>query len=459
MSYADFLTGKRRVVTDSGRVVDSDELHPSLKPHQRDLTLWALRKGRAAIWADTGLGKTRMLLEWARLTKERTLILGPLAVAHQTVREAAALGFDVAYVRDQTEADEGPPIVISNYERLHLFHPAQFGAVVLDESSILKAFSGTTKKALVKAFADTPWRLCCTATPAPNDIEELCNHADFLGVMKPSEMRSTFFIADNRGQFMKYRVKGHARAAFYRWLSTWAAAISKPSDLGHDDAGYALPPLNITATFVESDYVPEGQLFVVQLKGVSEASAVRRHTLEGRVAAAAELITDSSPWLMWCGLNAEQEGLIRVFGDRCVSIDGSTPLEKRLELEDRWKSGSAQVMVTKPEVYGFGVNWQHCAQMAFVGIGYSFETYYQAIRRCWRFGQSAPVNVHLVLSDVERDVLATVQAKEAAHAAMTAGLMAELGDLTRAEVLGGTSAADDYEPRAPVRVPAWIGTA
>jgi superfamily II DNA or RNA helicase len=458
VSYADFLARKQRTVVDSGRIVHPDDIHPSLFPHQAELVVWAVRKGRAAIWADTGLGKTRMQIEWARLTGERCLILAPLAVAHQTIREAAALDITVDYVRNQAEADaSSATIVISNYERLHLFDPAQFGAVVLDESSILKAFSGTTKKALIKAFAATPWRLCCTATPAPNDIEELCNHAHFLGVMTPSEMRSTFFIADNRGQFMKYRIKGHAKTAFYRWLSTWAAAIRTPSDLGHPDDGYILPDLDITARYVESDYTPEGQLFIVRLQGVREASAVRRTTVRQRCAAAAELVAAESgePWLIYCGRNDEAD-LMETLVPGAVQVAGSDDPEDKARRLAGFADGTVAHLVSKVRIAGYGMNFQRCARIVFVGLGYSFEDYYQAIRRCWRFGQTRPVHVHLVLADVERDILDAVLDKEQAHRKMTAGLMIEMGDLIRAEVLGGTSAGDSYEPRDAVRLPVWL---
>lgn len=459
-TYNDFLASKTRTVPDSGRTVDPDTLHPSLKPHQRDLVAWAIRRGRAAVLADTGLGKTRILLEWARLTGERCLILAPLAVAHQTIAEAETIDMKVAYARDQAEAEEAPTdVVITNYDRLHLFDPSRFGAVVLDESSILKAFSGATKKALIAAFRDTPWRLCCTATPAPNDIEELCNHAHFLGVMTPSEMRSTFFIADNRGQFMKYRIKGHAKGAFYRWLSTWAAAIRYPSDLGHDDTGYILPPLTIDATFVESDYRPEGRLFVVQLEGVRESSAVRRVTVTERCEAAAHLIAaePDEPWLIYCGRNDEAD-LMESLIPGAVQVAGSHDPETKADRLTRFARGDIQHLVSKVRIAGYGLNFQRCARIAYVGLGYSFEDYYQSLRRCWRFGQARPVHAHLVLADVERDILDTVRAKEDAHRTMTAGLMAELGDLTRAEVLGGTSAGDSYDPVQRVEVPAWMTT-
>lgn len=460
--YAAFLASKRRLAPESGCRVEASELGDHLAPFQAALTSWAVRKGRAALFAATGLGKSRMQLTWARETGERALLLAPLGVTSQTVAEAERIGIPATYVPDQHAADALPAgtIAVSNYERLHRFDPSAFGAVVLDESSILKAFSGETKKALIRAFRDTKWRLACTATPAPNDIEELCNHADFLGVMSPAEMRSTFFIADSRGQFMKYRLKGHAKDAFYRWLASWAMAVDLPSDVGFPDDGYLLPALSVEPVVIESGYVPEGALFAGALGGVGERAKVRRATLGARVAAAADLARrePDEPWLFWCGLNDEQDQLARALGDQAVSIDGRTPPEKKLELEARWRAGEARILISKPAVFGFGMNWQHCARMAFVGINDSYETYHQAIRRCWRFGQTRPVDVRIVISDVEQVIYDNVLAKERAARAWAAGLVRESREHSRAELLAGTSAEDDYEPRRALHVPAWLHT-
>lgn len=458
-TYGEFLASKRRIVQDKGRPVDAGEVHPSLFAFQRDIVLWAVRKGRAAIFADTGLGKTRMQVEWARLTGERALILAPLAVAQQTIREAEVLGVQVTYARNK---DEAPPtgITITNYERLDRFDLSAFGAVVLDESSILKSFSGTTKKALVAGFADTPYRLCCTATPAPNDIEELCNHADFLGWMKPSEMRSTFFIADSRGEFMRYRLKRHAHAAFYRWLASWAMAVRLPSDLGYEDEGYELPGLDIAAHFVDADYQPEGQLFALDLFGVSEQARVRKATMPARVAKTIDLV-ESDPdeqWLIWRGLLDEGRGVAAGIPG-AVLIEGSDdPDYKAAALLD-FAEGRTRVIITAVEIAGFGLNFQRCARMAFVGLGYSYEKYYQALRRCYRFGQTRRVQAHIVLSDIEKPILATVLDKERQAAELSGGLLAEVRDYERAELFAGTSSEDDYEPRRPLSLPAWMGAA
>ena len=456
MTYTDFLAAKRRVTPDAGIVVDPADLHPSLFDFQRHITVWALRKGRAAIFADTGLGKTRQQVEWARMLGVRTLILAPLAVAHQTVREADAIGVEVTYAHDRTES---PPtgITITNYERLDRFDPAGYDAVVLDESSILKAFSGVTKKALIAAFADTRYRLCCTATPAPNDIEELCNHAHFLGYMTPAEMRSTFFIADSRGEFMRYRLKRHAHEAFYRWLASWSMAVRWPSDLGFDDAGFDLPELTVEPHFVETDYQPEGRLFILELEGITEASAVRRGTLDDRVAAAVEIVNrePGEPWLIWCGMNAEADALTKAL-PAVTEIRGADSADTKEAGLLGFANGDIDRLVTKASIAGFGMNFQRCARMVFVGLGYSFEQYYQAIRRCWRFGQRRPVVAHVVLSEPEKSVYDVILTKERQHRQLTGGLLANVKEYEQAELFAGTSRGDSYEPNRTLTLPDWM---
>lgn len=456
--YASFLATKMRRHTDAGIDVDDGSISDALFPFQRALVRWALRKGRAAILADTGLGKTRMQLEWARLVPaDKVLILAPLAVTEQTVAEGRTIHDDVTYVRDQTDADGAGRVVISNYDRLHLFDPARFDAVVLDESSILKAFSGSTKRALVAAFRDTPYKLCCSATPAPNDIEELCNHADFLGVMTPAEMRSTFFIADSRGEFMRYRLKGHAHDAFYQWMSSWAAAVRMPSDLGFPDDGYVLPELGIQSHFIGTSWAPDGKLFADRLEGVTERSSVRKETLDERVAAAVKLI-DAEPgerWLVWCGLNAEASAVLDRVPDAVEVAGADTAEDKTARLLD-FAAGNIRVLVTKPSIAGQGLNFQSCARMVFVGLSDSYESYYQAIRRCWRFGQTRPVTAHIVLSEPERPIYANVLDKERQARELTAGLIASATAATRRALFAGTSKGDDYEPSRPLTIPSFM---
>jgi DNA modification methylase len=431
MDYDAFLAQKRATVADTGRIVSPADIHPGAKPHQRAIIAWACRKGRAAIFADTGLGKSLMLLEWARLIGERTLVLAPLSVARQIVREAAKWGIEARYVRDQAQATGG--INVTNYEMLPHFDPAQFGAVVLDESSILKALDGETRKRLTAVFAETPYRLCCTATPAPNDIAEIGNHAEFLGVMSVAHMRARFFVHDN-DKSQDWRLKGHASEAFYRWLASWAMSVRRPSDLGFDDTGYILPPLTVMPRWVASDYVPEGQLFFTELKGIQGRTQVRHGTLAERVAAAASLVNASDePWLVWCGMNDEGDALTAAIPG-AVQVTGSDTPERKAEVLESFQDGKIRVLVTKPRIAGFGMNFQHCARQVFVGLSDSFEAYYQCIRRSWRYGQQRPVEAHIVLSELEEAIYHNVMRKEADAQQMMERLVQAVKEYEQAEI-------------------------
>lgn len=432
-AYADFLDSKRLKVQSVGPV-DPGEPHELLFPFQRDLVRWAVRKGRAALFADTGLGKTFMQLEWARLIGGRVLIVAPLSVVRQTIREASKLGLDVTYSRDGSVH----PLTITNYEMVSHFDPANFGAVVLDESSILKALDGKTRRTLTEMFADTPYRLACTATPAPNDISEIGNHAEFLGVMPHHEMLSAFFVHGSLGQGEKdgWRLKGHAEDAFFRWLASWGMAVRRPSDLGYDDAGFALPPLTIRPEFVASDYVPDGQLFFGGLKGVTDRAQVRRGTVDERVSLAAGLVNDSAEqWIVWHGLNSEGEALVRAIPD-AVMVEGSQSPEQKAEALERFQDGSYRVLVTKPSIAGFGMNFQNAHRMAFVGLSDSWESYYQSIRRCWRFGQKEPVEAVVVLSDAESAIYENVMRKEEEAKRMQERLIEHVAAFERDELEG-----------------------
>ncbi len=416
-AYEDFLARKRRRYPNGGVDVDPAAMHPSMFPFQRDLTSWALGKGRAAIFADTGLGKTRMQVEWARHAAETSLILAPLSVARQTVRESAKIDVDVRYVRDGWSVT-GPGVWITNYEMIEHFDPGAFGAVVLDESSILKNVAGKTRERLTAQFRTVPYRLCCTATPAPNDVAELCNHAEFLGVLPRSEMLAAFFIHDDDG----WRMKGHAADAMYRFIAEWAVALRRPSDLGYPDDDYALPPLSIIGETVRADISSDGQLFATDLGGVGGRARVRRETLDARVKRAAELADDDRQWIVWCAMNAEAHAAEElIFG--AVNVEGSwTPEEKATALE-AFQDGGIRVLVTKPSIAGFGMNFQNCSRMAFLGLSDSYEQYYQSIRRCWRYGQTQPVTAHVIVSEIEQQIVANVRAKEEQASALTDALV------------------------------------
>lgn len=450
MTYAEFLQTKRPIASTYGPTVAAGDIHPLLFDFQRDLVRWSVRKGRAALFADTGLGKTLMQVEWARLIGERTLIVAPLSVARQTVREAEKIGVTVTYTRG--ELLDG--ISITNYEVIEHFDPANYGAVVLDESSILKALDGKTRRQLTEMFAATPYRLCCTATPAPNDIAEIGNHSEFLGVMPHHEMLSAFFVHGSTDDGKDgWRLKGHAEDAFYRWLASWSMAVRKPSDLGYEDDGFALPPLTIRPLFVEVDYVPEGQLFFGGLKGIQDRSAVRRATLEDRVAKAAELVNASDEqWIVWHGLNDEGYALVDAIRGALLVEGSQTPEAKAAALES-FQDGAFRVLVTKPSIAGFGMNFQNAAHMAFVGLSDSWEAYYQSVRRCWRFGQTRPVEATIVLSDAEAAIYENVMGKEREAKRMQERLIEHVVDYERIE-LEGQPEVEAYD-EATVRRDGW----
>lgn len=427
--YTDLLNRKRALHSSAGIHRQPEDVNAALFSFQRDLVLWALRKGRAALFCDTGLGKTFMQLEWARLTGESALIVAPLSVARQTVQEAAKLGIDVEYVRQQPLA---PGLYVTNYEMLDHFDAAFWGAVVLDESSILKGLDSSTRVKLTEMFSETPYRLCCTATPAPNDISEIANHCEFLGVQSRVEMLAQFFVHDDEG----WRLKGHAKEPFFRWLASWAMSVKRPSDLGYDDAGYNLPGLTVTPHWVEAPYTPEGMLFATSLKGVTDRVGVRKATTMQRVERAAAIMGEGQ-WIAWCGLNDEAHQLQKLLPDAVV-LEGSQSPEEKARIIEGFQDGTRRILITKASIAGFGLNFQQCHQMVFVGLSDSWEAYYQAIRRCYRFGQTEEVQVHIVLSEQEEEVYHNVMRKESEATDMTERLIANVRNYEQGE-LGHTT--------------------
>lgn len=457
MKYEDFVSRKLEAVPPTG-LQRWPGLISGLFPHQDALVQWALKRGRAAIFADTGLGKTRMELAWAdavsRQTGDDVLIVAPLAVAAQTVREGIEVGLHVQHVREAS--DVRPGINIVNYERLHRIETRCFGAVVLDESSIIKHGDSKTLKQLIHTFNATPFKLCATATPAPNDWTELGTHAEFLGICDQQEMLAEFFCHDG-GETQKWRLKGHARAKFWRWVSSWGAMVRKPSDLGFDDGAYSLPQLNVTEHLCESNAkATDGMLFALEAQTLSERRQARRESLEHRVSAAAERVNaDGEQWIVWCDLNAESDALKAAIPD-AVEVRGSDTVEHKESSLEAFADGRIRVLVSKPSICGFGLNFQSCANMAFVGVTDSYEAYYQAVRRCWRFGQTRHVNVHIYASQLEGSVLANLKRKEADAEAMGIALSAETGEAVRAEILGVKRETNPYNANQPVSAPAWL---
>jgi DNA modification methylase len=409
MSYQEFLASKAPKINSVG--INPGNPHPMLFPFQAHLVDWSLRLGSSAIFADCGMGKTLMQLAWAdAITTDRCLIVTPLSVAHQTKSMGDRMGIDVEIVEHPTSHR----IQIANYQKLDRFYPSHYQSVVLDESSILKSIDGKTRTKLINEWSNVRYRLCCTATPAPNDVAELANHAEFLGALSRVEMLARFFIHDEDG----WRLKGHAQDDFWKWVATWARYIRRPSDLGFDDQGFALPNLIPISHIVDSDWKPEGMLFSVgHLGGISDRRRARRASVADRTSRAIGLIKGSADkWIIWCDLNDEADSIERALSESGVSVvqvAGKDSDFTKTRREEDWRLGTVQVLVTKPKIFGFGMNWQHCHHVMFIGVGDSYESYYQSIRRCWRYGQDHDVEVHAITSTAEVEVLENLRRKEA----------------------------------------------
>lgn len=428
--YAEFIARKQSRVKKPGREVMASQVHSMLHDWQKDLVRWAVRTGRAALWADTGMGKTIMQLEWARLSGNAPLVVAPLAVCQQTVREAAKLGITAQYVRDWNDVDfTSTAIHVTNYERLSNLPASEFDAVVLDESSILKQSTGATRTMLVEWAAEIPYKLACSATPAPNDPEELTNQAEWLGRMSRTHMLAAYFIHDQDG----WRLKGHARRPMMQWMAQWAVALTKPADVGGDDTGYILPGLEIIPQIVTADIEAEGQLFATDLGGVTGRAQMRRKTLNARVDRAAKLVANNpGPWILWCGLNSEADALVAAIPGS-VNVHGALDPDDKARLLLGFADRDFDVLITKPSIASQGLNYQHCHRMAFVGLGDSYEQYYQAIRRCYRYGQTEVVQAHVIVSELETQIAANVARKEMQANQITSELVAEMRRVREAQ--------------------------
>lgn len=457
--YHEFIAAKRREAQPVGFTADLSG--SPMFAFQQATVEWALHLGRCAIFADTGLGKTIMQLSWAHEVVRHTglpvLVLAPLAVGAQTVREAHKFGIpDVSLARDGVEV-QGPGIYVTNYERLHHFDAVRFGGVVLDESSILKNVDGRTRNLLCDRFASTPYRVACTATPAPNDYTELGNHSEFLGLMDEAIMRARWFVNDLGDTVSPWRLKGHAEDDFWRWVASWGRCIGKPSDVGnYDDSAYDLPPLRIHQVRVDVDLTDgraEGALFRIPDLSATSIHAEKRRTAEPRAWAVADLVRaePGEPWVVWCETDYEQDALVSVLTD-AIDVRGSmTPDQKAAALLRFTDHGG--VIVTKPKIAGMGLNWQHAARVAFVGGSYSYEGFYQALRRCWRFGQTREVHAHVVMATTEAAMWTAINRKSGHHEAMKEKMMAASRRAARSHHKTG-----DYNPRHRAPVPAWLHT-
>jgi len=428
-TYQSFLKTKEHAIQPCG--FDVAELPDKLYDWQRSIVRWAVRMGRCAVFADCGLGKTFMQVAWAQAMQQHSggqvLIVAPLCVASQTIREAKRIGVDIVKVTDQPSLH---PIQITNYERLHHFVGADYAAIVLDESSILKSIDGKTRTMLLSEFTGIPYRLCCTATPSPNDISELGNHSQFVGAMDRAEMLATYFVHDDQ----HWRIKGHAEQKFYEWMATWSVFLRSPADIGYSPYGFDLPALEVLQHVVEGH--PEepdaNDLFAIPDRGLSGRRAARRRSIGDRVERVKCLIhaEPDRQWLVWCGLNDEGRELANALpeSDR-VLIEGQDSEEHKVAGEAAWRSGEVQTLISKPSIFGFGMNWQHCCRVAFLGLGDSYEQYYQAIRRTWRYGQQRPVDVHIVVSDLETDVVDNVMRKKETAERMASEVVKHMGDI------------------------------
>jgi hypothetical protein len=440
-TYEEFL--KTKQITAQSIGIEPDEPNPILFPFQRDIVKLALRKGRACIWADCGLGKSFMQLEWARQIPGDVLILAPLAVAQQTVSEGVKLGITVKYCRDKSQVEPG--ITIANYEMLEHFEAGRFTGVVLDESAILRNYTGTYRNRIIQSFARTQYRLACTATPAPNDYMELGNHAEFVGAMSRTEMLSMFFVHDG-GETSKWRIKGHAQDVFWKWVCSWAVMLRKPSDLGYSDEGFTLPPIRIAQHTVESNTAGDF-LFPMEANTLAERISARRDSVPQRAAECAAIVRQhpQDKWIVWCGLNSEQEAIEKLLGpEMCVSVSGSDSTDSKIAAELEWRLGDVQVMITKPSIMGLGMNWQHCHRQVFVGLSDSWEEYYQSVRRCWRFGQKNDVSVHVVTAQTEGRVVENIKRKEKAAAEMVKGMVEHMHSISSEELKGTQRMKTDY---------------
>lgn len=419
-SYQEFINSKN--ITNDYFGFEPKNISQSLFDFQQSIVSWAVKKGRAAIFADTGLGKTAMQIEWARQVANHTngnvLIVAPLCVANQTVREGVKFGVSINYCRSQDAVKSG--INITNYEMLKHFDVSAFAGVVLDESSILKSYMGKTKRMIIDSCDSVQYRLACTATPSPNDYLELGNHAEFLGVMPSNEMIMRFFINDTM-EAGAYMLRPHAADKFWQWCASWSVCLSNPSDMGYDGDKYILPTLNQSFVEVSTESLEpsaDDDMFRTVIINATSIHKEGRLTAELRAVEVAKLVNESEePWLVWCNTNYEADALKGLIPN-AVDLRGSDTVEKKESSLEGFIDGSIRVLITKPSIAGMGLNLQHCRNMAFVGLSYSYEDYYQAIRRCYRFGQKREVNCYVMAADSERSILKIIQEKEKAHHTM-----------------------------------------
>ena len=458
MQYAEFLAQKAQLAPRRG-LSTLPRISEHLFPFQRHCVEFLLGVGSGGLFLDTGLGKTLVQLEYAEHARQNTngwaLILTPLAVAKQIEREARKFGYDARVIRDQSEAREG--INVCNYDRLHLVDPSAFGAVTLDEASILKSFTGKTTRALTEAFRAQRFRMPATATPAPNDHMELGQYSDFCGVMASNEMLSRFFINDTSQASQQWRLKRHGVEAFWDWMASWCRLAQLPSDLGGDDTGFVLPPIKVCRhRAAESAPTLTGGLFGDEPVSATNLHEVKRATADRRARMSVDLALSETnePWVIWTDTDYEADAVLEHLSGAAgvVEVRGSMPPKRKEANLEAFADGSARVMVTKPSVAGFGLNWQHCARTVFVGRSFSYEAWYQAVRRFWRFGQAREVQTHLIVAEGEDSIGRVIDRKADDHASMKAAMREAMRRNRSRE--SATKIA--YQPTVKGKLPSWI---
>lgn len=460
MRYQEYISKKRISFVASGFDVDPDAINPMMSgryQYQADITRWNLRRGKAANFLDCGLGKSPLEGEFAHHVHKHTgapvLVVAPLGVSMQLHREFAKFGHASRIVRDQGEVVDG--INITNYEKLAKFDPAVFGGLVLDESSILKGRFGMTRQELNQFGENIPYKLCGTATPAPNDFEELIYHAEFLGVMTEGECKAMFFTQDGNSS-NKFRLKKHAEHKFWQWVASWAVAMRKPSDLGYSDDGFELPALNIIPIEIEipPDELEIDTLFVMEAKGINEQRKFRQSTLNQRVKAVADLVNAADDqWVIWCKYNAESDAVSAAIND-AVDVSGSDSAEHKERHLLGFATGETKRLVTKAEIAGFGMNWQNCHNTVLLGWDNSYEQFYQLTRRFWRNGQTKDVNVFIVTTPADGSIIQNMQRKEGQAYTMyreiirNISMWSDLTSMKRDEI--------EYNPQMDMSIPGWL---
>lgn len=447
MTYEEFLKTKDLERIEAGFDIPKSKLNKALFPFQRDIVSWALKKGKCAIFSDCGTGKTLMQMEFAnqvcKHSKGNALIIAPLAVVEQTKKEGEKFGIAINVCRTQDDVKKG--VNITNYEMLEHFTAAAFTAVILDESSILKSFTSSTRDLLIDMFQKTPYRLACTATPSPNDHSELGNHAEFLGIMSRTEMLATYFIHDGSNT-SAWRLKGYGEKKFWEWVATWAVCVRNPSDLGYSSEGYTLPELNIIEHITASE-PEEYELVARRAETLSERREARKESMTDRINEAKELVSSSDDcWLVWCDYNTESESLHKAILDS-VEVRGSDSPEHKAKTAIDFANNKIKALVSKPSIYGFGMNFQNCHEIIFCGLSDSYEQFYQAVRRCWRYGQTHAVNVHIIMSEAELNVLDNIKKKQSQMDELQENMIALMRDVTMSEIKHTTRIVAEYIPQ------------